>query len=151
MYIWYIFALACAVIQMFPHSLRCVQVEVISPVEDYLTVLKEVFDFGLLKNFLQRSDFKMVFDALHAVTGAYAHPILVEELGADPSSIRCAVGTTFGGSGTRVESLGWAVAEPYIGFRLGLVEEENVTRKLLQWTANPPRASLCRARSWGPS
>lgn len=68
--------------------IRSLQVEVISPVEDYLTVLKEVFDFGLLKKFLQRSDFKLVFDALHAVTGAYAHPILVEELGADASSIR---------------------------------------------------------------
>ena len=77
------------------------QVEVISPVEDYLTVLKEVFDFGLLKSFLKRSDFKMVFDALHAVTGAYAHPILVQELGADASSIRWAAGASFEGSGLR--------------------------------------------------
>ena len=59
--------------------------------EDYLTVLKEVFDFGLLRKFLQRSDFTMAFDALWAVTGAYAHPILVEELGAKPDSIRCSV------------------------------------------------------------
>ena len=57
--------------------------------EDYLAVLKGIFDFGLLKSFLARKDFKLVFDALHAVTGAYAGPILVDELGADPSSIRC--------------------------------------------------------------
>ena len=66
------------------------QVEVIDPVEDYLTVLKGIFDFQLLKTFLQRKDFKMVFDALHAVTGAYAGPILCDQLGADSSSIRCA-------------------------------------------------------------
>lgn len=64
------------------------QVEVIDPVQDYLTVLKSIFDFQLLRTFLQRSDFKMVFDALHAVTGAYAKPIFCDELGADPSSIR---------------------------------------------------------------
>lgn len=58
------------------------------PIEDYLGLLKEVFDFQLLRNFIARPDFTLVFDALHAVTGAYAGPILVDALGADPSSIR---------------------------------------------------------------
>ena len=53
------------------------QVEVIDCVEDYLATLKEVFDFPALKKFLGRSDFKLVFDAMHAVTGAYAKPMLV--------------------------------------------------------------------------
>ena len=51
--------------------------------EDYLATLKEVFDFPALKKFLGRSDFKLVFDAMHAVTGAYAKPIFVDQLGAD--------------------------------------------------------------------
>ena len=59
------------------------QVEVIDCVEDYLATLKEVFDFPALKKFLGRSDFKLVFDAMHAVTGAYAKPIFVDQLGAD--------------------------------------------------------------------
>lgn len=61
----------------------------IDPVEDYLATLGEVFDFGLLKKFLSRPDFAFVFDALHAVTGAYAGPLFVERLGADGSSIKC--------------------------------------------------------------
>jgi len=38
----------------------------------------QVFDFGALKQFLSRKDFKMVFDAMHAVTGPYAQRILVQ-------------------------------------------------------------------------
>ncbi|PNW82321.1 hypothetical protein CHLRE_06g278210v5 [Chlamydomonas reinhardtii] len=63
------------------------EVEVVDPVADYLAQLKEVFDFALLKKFLSRKDFTMVFDAMHAVTGPYAKRILVEELGAPASAV----------------------------------------------------------------
>ena len=62
------------------------EVEVIDPVADYLELAQEVFDFDLIKSLVTRSDFKMKFDAMHAITGAYARPILVDVLGADPSS-----------------------------------------------------------------
>jgi phosphoglucomutase len=62
------------------------EVEVIDPVADYLELAREVFDFDLIKSLVTRSDFKMKFDAMHAITGAYAKPILVDVLGADPSS-----------------------------------------------------------------
>lgn len=65
------------------------QVEVIDPVEDYLALLKEVFDFDMLRKFIARPDFSLVFDAMHAVTGAYAEPIFVEQLGAPSSAVRC--------------------------------------------------------------
>ena len=68
-------------------SFGVLQVEVIDPVEDYLKTLSEVFDFGLLKDFLSRPDFPFVFDALHAVTGAYAGPLFVERLGASTSCL----------------------------------------------------------------
>ena len=58
------------------------------PVADYKALLEEVFDFGLLREFIARPDFSITFDALHAVTGAYAAPILVDTLGAPASSIR---------------------------------------------------------------
>ena len=41
----------------------------------------------LIRSFLSRGDFKMRFDALHAITGAYAKPILVDALGAPASSV----------------------------------------------------------------
>lgn len=62
--------------------------EVIDSVQDYRATLQEVFDFGLLRKFVSRSDFSLVFDALWAVTAAYAGPLLVDDLGADPSSIK---------------------------------------------------------------
>jgi phosphoglucomutase len=62
------------------------EVEVIDPVADYLKLLKRVFDFDLIKSLLTRPDFKMQFDAMHAITGAYAKPIFVDELGASPDS-----------------------------------------------------------------
>lgn len=40
--------------------------------------LREVFDFDALKKFLSRKDFKMIYDAMHAVTGPYAQRILVQ-------------------------------------------------------------------------
>ena len=45
------------------------EVEVIDPVDDYLKLLKQVFDFDLIKSLLTRPDFKMQFDAMHAITG----------------------------------------------------------------------------------
>jgi len=47
---------------------------------------KEVFDFDLISKLLKRKDFSMQFDAMHAITGAYAKPILVDALGAPASS-----------------------------------------------------------------
>ena len=64
------------------------EVEVVDPAADYLALFKDhVFDFPLLKTFLSRPDFKIRFDAMHAITGAYAKPILVDALGAAPSSV----------------------------------------------------------------
>ncbi|ERM96310.1 hypothetical protein AMTRI_Chr09g35070 [Amborella trichopoda] len=65
-------------------------VEVVDPVSDYLELMETVFDFNLIKDLL-RSDFRFIFDAMHAVTGAYANPIFVKRLGADPGSIINAV------------------------------------------------------------
>jgi len=63
------------------------EVEVVDPVSDYLATLAEVFDFPAIAALIARPDFSMVFDAMHAVTGAYAGPILVDALGADPAAI----------------------------------------------------------------
>ena len=49
-----------------------------------LPPVQEVFDFPALRKFMTRSDISFVFDALHAVTGAYAGPLFVNELGGKP-------------------------------------------------------------------
>eukprot|EP00244_Chara_vulgaris_P002449 TRINITY_DN1433_c0_g1_i3.p1 TRINITY_DN1433_c0_g1~~TRINITY_DN1433_c0_g1_i3.p1 ORF type:complete len:675 (-),score=170.04 TRINITY_DN1433_c0_g1_i3:330-2312(-) len=63
-------------------------VEVIDPVSDYLGLLREVFDFDALKALIARPDFRLVFDAMWAVTGAYARPIFVDALGAPETSLK---------------------------------------------------------------
>lgn len=73
-------------------------VEVISSVDDYLELLKEVFDFDMLKSFMSSPDFNFVFDAMHAVTGAYAEPIFAKELGGSKDSLKnCVPMEDFGG------------------------------------------------------
>lgn len=62
-------------------------VEVIDPVEDYLALLRELFDFELIRSLIARPNFRFKFDAMHAVTGAYAKPIFIDALGASEDSI----------------------------------------------------------------
>lgn len=64
------------------------EVEVIDPVADYAALFRDsVFDFPLLRAFVSRKDFSMRFDGMHAITGAYAKPLLCDALGAPPSSV----------------------------------------------------------------
>lgn len=74
------------------------EVEIVDYTKEYFDMLKEVFDFGALKKFVTRSDFSFVFDAMHAITGAYAGPLFVENLGASTDSIKnCIPLEDFGG------------------------------------------------------
>ncbi len=73
-------------------------VEVIDPVKDYASLFEEVFDFGLIRGLLSRRDFAITFDALHAITGVYAKPILCDLLGAPESALmNCVPLEDFGG------------------------------------------------------
>ena len=64
------------------------EVEVVDPTADYIAQLREVFDFDLIRSLLSRKDFHFKFDAMWAVTGAYAEPIFVDLLGAPADSIK---------------------------------------------------------------
>lgn len=64
------------------------QVEVVDPIENYLNLMREVFDFDVIKKLFQEgSKFKMLADPMNGVVGPYAKRILVEELGAPESSL----------------------------------------------------------------
>jgi phosphoglucomutase len=62
------------------------EIVVINPLTDYTEVLQELFDFESLRALFQ-SGFRMQFDAMHAVTGPYAHHILEELLGAGAGTV----------------------------------------------------------------
>ncbi|KAL2046349.1 hypothetical protein N7G274_001796 [Stereocaulon virgatum] len=75
------------------------EVEVINSVADYVEMLKDIFDFALIKSFLEsHKDFKVLFDALNGVTGPYGVAIFEKELGLPSSSTQnCVPSPDFGG------------------------------------------------------
>ncbi|EPS44332.1 hypothetical protein H072_1676 [Dactylellina haptotyla CBS 200.50] len=75
------------------------EVEIIDGVVDYVDMLKEIFDFDLIKSFIANNpEFRVLFDALNAVTGPYATRIFCEELGLPKHSVvRCTPLEDFGG------------------------------------------------------
>ncbi len=54
-------------------------IEIIDPVADYAELMETLFDFDAIRA-LFKSGFRMQFDAMHAVTGPYAHEILENRL-----------------------------------------------------------------------
>jgi phosphoglucomutase len=62
------------------------EIEIIDPVTQYLSLMKTLFDFNAIRA-LFASGFRMRFDALHAVTGPYAHVIFEDELKAGAGTV----------------------------------------------------------------
>ena len=60
-------------------SSKGAKIEIIDPVTQYLALMKTLFDFDAIRA-LFASGFRMRFDAMHAVTGPYAHAIFEGEL-----------------------------------------------------------------------
>lgn len=63
------------------------QVDVIDPVADYADMMAGLFDFQATGELLQSEDFRLCFDAMHAVTGLYAREIIETRLGAPVGSV----------------------------------------------------------------
>ena len=75
-----------------------IEVEIIDSTADYVSFLKEIFDFPLIKSFLDsHSDFKILFDALSGVTGPYGIAIFEKELGLKNSTQNCIPSPDFNG------------------------------------------------------
>ncbi|MFM1891702.1 MAG: hypothetical protein RLZ44_779, partial [Pseudomonadota bacterium] len=68
-------------------QLAGMQVQVIDPVEDYAQLMTHLFDFEAIHQLFNSGMFRMRFDAMHAVTGPYAHHILEQMLGAEPGTV----------------------------------------------------------------
>jgi phosphoglucomutase len=67
-------------------QLEQMALEVIDPVADYAAVMRELFDFELLRGMFRRG-FRMRVDAMNAVGGPYARAILEGELGAPAGTV----------------------------------------------------------------
>ncbi len=61
-------------------------VEIVDPVADYADLMQNIVDFDKIRD-LFAGGFTMCFDAMHAVTGPYAHTILEGILGAPKGTV----------------------------------------------------------------
>lgn len=58
------------------------EVEVVDSTADYVEMLKDIFDFDMIKKFFAtHTDFKVLFDGMSGVTGPYGKAIFEKELG----------------------------------------------------------------------
>jgi phosphoglucomutase len=88
-------------------------VEVVDPVADYAELMEQLFDFDAIRALFRSGRFRMSFDAMHAVTGPYAHAILEGRLDAP-------VGTVI--NGTPLEDFGGGHPDPNLVYAHDLVE-----------------------------
>ena len=88
------------------HTIGAMQVEVIDGVEDFVVLMKQLFDFESISALI-RNDFPLAFDAMHAVTGPYAKTLLEEVLGAPAGSVR---------NGTPLEDFGGGHPDPNLTY-----------------------------------
>ncbi|CAI4216698.1 unnamed protein product [Parascedosporium putredinis] len=73
-------------------------VEIVDSTADYVTMLKDIFDFDLIKKFFKNHpDYRVLFDALHGVTGPYGKAIFETELGLENSTQNCVPSPDFNG------------------------------------------------------
>ncbi len=62
-------------------------VEIFDPVADYAELMAQLFDFDAIAELFRGGDFRMLFDAMHAVTGPYASAIIEGMLGAPDGTV----------------------------------------------------------------
>ncbi|CAL1288758.1 unnamed protein product [Larinioides sclopetarius] len=88
------------------------RVEIIDSVDDYLQLMKEIFDFSAIKSHIS-SGLKLLVNCMHGVTGPYAKRIFVSELGAEASSVV---------NGVPLEDFGGHHPDPNLTYAADLVE-----------------------------
>ena len=112
-------------------------VEIIDPVADYAELLESLFDFKAIGNLLARPEFRMRFDAMHAVSGPYAKEILEKRLGAPAGTV--VNGTPlpdFGGghpdpNPVYAADLVAAMADPKLGLSFGAASDGDGDRNMI--------------------
>ena len=95
--------------------IEATEVEVIDGIADYAALMQELFDFPRMRDWFKRGG-RLVFDAMHAVTGPYAQRIFVELLGAPAGSLLNA---------TPLEDFGGGHPDPNLIYARHLVELAN--------------------------
>src|SRR5262245_29374704 len=93
------------------YSVGGTQVLVFDPLTDYTALMEELFDFEALHQLFRRG-FRMLFDAMHGVTGPYARALLEQRLDAPAGTVI---------RGTPLEDFGGAHPDPNLVYAADLV------------------------------
>lgn len=72
--------------QLGTHRLEDMVIEIVDPVAEYAELMQTIVDFPKIRE-LFTGGFTMCFDAMHAITGPYAHTILEDMLGAPKGTV----------------------------------------------------------------
>ena len=88
-------------------------IETVDPVAEYAMLMQSLFDFDAIRT-LFASGFRMRFDAMHAITGPYAHQILEQQLGAPAGTVI---------NGTPLPDFGGGHPDPNLTYAHDLVDE----------------------------
>ena len=101
------------------------RVEIVDSVADYAALMTRLFDFDRIEKMFA-DGFTMRFDAMHVVTGPYAHHILEGMLGAKPGTVM---------NGTPLEDFGGGHPDPNLVY----------AKHLLDLAMSPQSPDLCAA------
>jgi phosphoglucomutase len=93
-------------------TIGAMAVEVIDGVDDYVALMQKLFDFDRISALL-RGDFRVAFDAMHAVTGPYASRLFEGLLGAPAGTVR---------NGLPLEDFGGGHPDPNLTYAHELAE-----------------------------
>jgi len=113
------------------------RVSVIDPVADHAELLESLFDFDAIAALLARPDFRMRFDAMHAVTGPYARAILEDRLGAPAGTVVSGVPLPDFAGGHPDPNPVWAadlvaaLADPASGLSFGAASDGDGDRNMI--------------------
>lgn len=73
--------------QVGRRTLGGMEINIIDPVADYAELMEQLFDFDAIADLFKSRRFTLCFDAMHAVTGPYAHELFERRLGAEPGTV----------------------------------------------------------------
>lgn len=110
---------------------------VIDPVADYAELLESLFDFDRIAGLLSRPEFRMRFDAMHAVNGPYAKAILEGRLGAPAGTVVNGLPLPDFGGGhpdpnpVYAADLVAALADPALGLSFGAASDGDGDRNMI--------------------
>lgn len=118
------------------------EVEIIDSTKDYVEMMEEIFDFPLIKEFIdEHKDFTFLFDALNGVTGPYGRAIFVEKLGLPESTIQNA---------TPLPDFGGLHPDPNLTYARTLVEKVD-SQKITLGAASDGDGDRNMIYGYGPS